>query len=141
MPASQIVNESEVLRWLDEGRTDRWMCEEYERRYNVAVDPCLWDDYRRRKGLVRRGPQDDELIPWAIEPQHRWAYAVSMLRAEARKRAGAPLPDHDASRLASWLDNLAEGDLVVHYEPATPEGFHYVERRPGVDTDLVREPD
>ena len=36
---------------------------------------------------------------------------------------------------------MAEGDLVLDYDPSTEEGFGYVARRPGLDLDLIREPD
>lgn len=85
-------------------------------------------------------PDDEDLVPWVVQPRHRWAYPLSMLRADALLRAGDPLQPIDRRRLASWLANMGDGDLVVNYDPDTDEGFGYSRRRPGIDTDLVRVP-
>ncbi len=79
------------------------------------------------------------LVPWAVRDAHRWSYALAMLRVEAARRAGVVLGEHDARRLATWSENLGEGDLVVHYDPLTDDGFSYVRRR-RIDHDLIRLP-
>lgn len=141
MPRSKIVNEQEVIRWIEEGKTYNWMVEEYERKYNIQTTPSMFGNFRLRRGLDRRIGRDDNLIPWEVKKEHRWHYPLAMLRVEARRREGRPLRESDAQRLASWKQMLAEQDLVVHYDPETEEGFFYVPRREGVDTDLIREPD
>lgn len=83
---------------------------------------------------------DADLIPWEVSTDHRWAYALSMLRLEGVRRAGRPLSGYESTRLEAWRDNLNEGDLVVHYDARTEDGFTYVLRRAGVDGDLIREP-
>lgn len=60
---------------------------------------------------------------------------------EARRRAGAELVEADEARLTVFKQQLAEHDLVVAYDPGTEEGFSAVPRRPGIDHDLIREPD
>ncbi len=139
MGASKIVNESEVMRWFEEGRTYAWMVDEYRRKYNIETVPSLWGNFRRRRGLARRINRDDALIPWHVKEQHRWAYPLAMLRVEARKRAGFPLRASDAERLESWLEMLKEEDAVVHYDPDTEDGFFYVPRAKG-DRDIIHEP-
>jgi hypothetical protein len=140
MGASKIVDEREVIRWFGEGRTYRWMCEEYLRKYNVETVPSLWGNFRRRRGLARRIARDDDMIPWAVKEEHRWAYPLALLRAEARRRAGFDVRDVDLDRLEPWLRDLAQRGPVVHYEPDTAEGFFYVLAR-STDTDLIRVPD
>ena len=139
MPASKIQNETEVVRWFAEGRTYAWMCEEYERRYNISTTVSMWGNFRRTRGLARRIVRDDELIPWLLAEEHRWSYDARMLRVEGRRRAGAPLPQADAARLERWRTRLEDSGCVVEYDPAT--GFRHVPRRPGVDHDLIRVPD
>lgn len=139
MPASKIVNEQEVIRWFEEGKTYHWMVEEYRRKYNIDTVPSLWGNFRRRRGLARRINRDDELIPWLVKIEHRWAYPLAMLRVEARKRAGFELTDDDMKRLASWHDMLAEENAVVHYDPDTAEGFFYIPRE-AQDSDIIRRP-
>ncbi|WP_263729944.1 hypothetical protein [Cellulomonas sp. SG140] len=138
---SKIVDEGEVIRWFNEGRTYAWMSQEYERKYNIQTVPSMWGNFRRRKGLTRRIVRDDNLIPWHVLEKHRWSYDLAVLRMEARKRAGATLSPDDERRLELWHQRLAEGDLVLHYDPDTEEGFFYVPRRKGVDLDVIREPE
>lgn len=140
MPASKIVDEAEVLRWFEEGKSYAWMTEEYERKYNVSTTPTMWGNFRRRRGLSKRIVRNDDLIPWEVEERHRWAYPVVMLRTEARRRAGSKLTEADKLRLEAWLSKMGDDDLVVHYNPNTGQGFFYVKRRPNIDKDLIREP-
>lgn len=137
----QIQDLAEVRRWMAAGRTLTWICEEYERQYNITTEPAMWGRLRR---IVREGGRVvllTPLVPWPIDPRHAQAHDLRMLRTEERRRADLPVSEHDAARLATWTQNLAEGDLVVDYEPTTDEGFRHVPRRPGVDQDLVRRPE
>lgn len=141
MPASKIQDEQEVIRWIEEGKTYAWIVEEYLRKYNIETVPSMWSNFRARRGLERRIARNDDLIPWEVNREHRWAFPLAMLRVEARRRAGMPLRDVDAKRLASWKDSLADANAVVHYDPDTEEGWFLVPRRKGIDTDLIRQPD
>jgi hypothetical protein len=99
----------------------------------------MWGNFRRRRGLDRRIVRDDELIPWFVKEEHRWAYPLAMLRAEARRRAGKDLTETDQNRLKNWMEMIKEEDAVVHYDPDTEEGFFYVPRQEG-DDDLIHRP-
>jgi hypothetical protein len=140
MVATKIVNESEVLRWFDEGRKYKWMIEEYRRKYGIETTAAMWSGFRSRRGLKRRIVRDDDLIPWHVAGDHRWTFPIQMLRAEARRRQGVELDDETARKLRNFIDRLEEDGTVVHYDPDTDEGFFYVPRRPDVDTDLIRVP-
>ncbi|USH45866.1 immunity repressor [Streptomyces phage VieEnRose] len=140
MGARKIQNEQEVIRWFEEGRTYQWMTDEYKRKYNIDVQLSMWGNFRRRRGLDRRIVRDDELIPWHVKREHRWAYPLAMLRAEARRREGKELSEDDKARLASWSAMIEEENAVVHYDPETEDGFFYVPREPG-DTDIIRRPE
>lgn len=141
MAKTKIVDEGEVKRWIEEGKTYDWMVRKYKEKYNIETVPSMWSNFRRRRGLERRIFRDDDLIPWAVKREHRWRNQVAMLRAEARRRAGAEVSESSMRALRSWLESMEEGDIVVHYDPDTEEGFFYVPRRPGTDTDLIRKPD
>ena len=136
---SKIVDDGEVIRWITDGRTYRWMVEEYERRYDLRVSPTMFSNFRRRHGLDRRITRDHELIPWETKTEHRHAYPLTMLRFEARRRAGMPLAEAEKRRLDSWLRELRELNAVVLYDPDTPDGFYLVPREEG-DDDLIRQP-
>lgn len=139
MAGRKIVDEQEVIRWFEEGRTYQWMTEQYQTKYNIETVPSMWSNFRRRRGLDRRINRDDDLIPWHVLPKHRWRYPVQMLRAEARRRAGFELRQVDEDRLPAWIAFLDENKVVVHYDPELDEGFVYVprERR---DKDIIRMP-
>ncbi|MFH8414343.1 hypothetical protein [Streptomyces collinus] len=139
MPSSKIQDEAEVIRWFEEGKTYNWMVEEYKRKYNIDTRPSMWGNFRRRRGLDRRITRDDELIPWFVKEEHRWAYPLMMLRVEGRRRAGKEIREVDAQRLASWKSMLEEENAVVHYDPDTEDGFFYIPRQPG-DDDLIHPP-
>lgn len=139
MPASKIVDEQEVIRWFEEGRTYAWMIEEYRRKYNIETVSSMWGNFRRRRGLQRRIVRNDTLIPWAVNEEHRWAYAVQMLRSEARRREGKELREIEWLRLEPWLRGLEEDNVVIHYDPDTKEGFFRVPREAG-DEDIIRRP-
>lgn len=141
MSAGKIVDEGEVFRWFEEGRTYRWMVEEYLRKYNIETVPGMWGNFRRRKGIARRSVRNDDLIPWYVKPEHRWAYPVMMLRLEGRVREGYPLSDENEGRHRTWRRQMEETGTVVHYDPDTEEGWFYVPRREGIDLDLIRKPD
>ena len=135
---SKMQSEDEVRRWFEEGKTYQWMAEEYLRKYDLEVSPSMFSQLRRRMGWERRNVRDDGMIPWAVRPEHRWAYAVQMLRAEARRRSGKELADLSAARLETWKESLAEAGAVVHYEPDTEQGFFYVPAEEG--DDMIRRP-
>lgn len=140
MPASKIQNAREVEGWIEEGRTYRWMVEEYERKYNLEVSPTMFSNFRARRGLSRRLTRNTALIPWEVKREHRWNYNLAMLRAEARRRDGKLLRDDEAGKLSSWKRHLLDENAVVHYEPETEQGWFLVPRREGVDLDLIRVP-
>lgn len=138
-----IPDKDEVFRWFFEGRPYTWMCEEYERKYNRDTTMTMWGNFRRRNGLPKMFIHQPTLIPWQVEERHRWCYAAVMLRLEFRLRAEDPrfpLTPLDLLRLTVWKDLLAADGLVVHYDPADVLGFSYVDRRPDIDLDLIREP-
>lgn len=141
MPAASKVRDlPEALGWLREGRTYQWIVDEYLRRYGVQTTVSMWAVLRRRHGIERRIVRDRNLIPWEVNPAHRHRHAVSMLRAEARKRAGMSLTSKAAGSLKAWLDRLDREGVVVHYDRATSEGWRNLPRRDGIDLDLIREP-
>jgi hypothetical protein len=141
MVASKIQNEGEVLRWFEEGRSYSWMVEEYRRKYNIETTIPMWGGFRRRHGLPARITRDVTLIPWAVKEEHRWEFPLQMLRAEGRRRSGKKLDPENERKLKGFRQRLHDDGTVVHYDPDTDEGFFYVPRRPGIDTDLVRVPE
>lgn len=138
----KIQDESEVRRWIEEGKTYRWMVEEYERKYNLRVSSSMFSEFRATRGLSRRVTRDPDLIPWKVEPEHRWDNILASLRVEARVRAGEDPEDLPYAQRVRWEKlkrDLKEGNLVVYYDPASEHGFYLVPREPG-DDDIIRRP-
>lgn len=141
MPGEKLQSPAEFTKWWNEGKTYQWIIDEYRRKYHIEITPSAIGNWRARLGLERRQQRSLDLIPWTVEERHRYRHALAMLRAEARRRAGAPLSAIQKTRLDSWMAFMKEEDAVVHYDPETEEGFFYVPRREGVDKDLVRMPE
>lgn len=142
MPAPvKVQDEQEAVRWLEEGRTYQWMVDKYREKYGIETSTSMWGNFRKRMGLSRRFARNDELIPWAINKEHRWMYPIVMLRMEARRREGYETPPERAEALDVWINKMKRDGLVLHYDPDTEQGFWLLPARPGVDTDLIRVPD
>lgn len=93
-----------------------------------------------RAGLTNR-VRYSQALPWdRIKTEHNGHYAAQMLRAGARISAGQEVSPVLRGRYESWQQRLLAEDAVVHYDPDTVDGFHYVKRRPGIDKGLVRNP-
>src|SRR5512139_308063 len=88
-----------------------------------------------------RTATDESAIPWhPIRPEHRSRYLVRMLRAAARRDRGEASAPVIEAQLDKFLEQAEKMDFVVHYDPDTNEGWFRVERRPGVDKGLIRDP-
>ncbi|WP_200209556.1 hypothetical protein [Micromonospora coerulea] len=141
MTASKLVDRDEFIRWYDEGMTYSWIIEEYWRKYGIEIGYGTISNWRHQLGLNKRAVRDTTLIPWSVRPEHRDHHILQMLRTEARRRAGEPVPADRLMKLEGWLRNLDEQDAVVHYDPDTAQGWWLVHRRPWFDRDLIRVPD
>lgn len=135
---TKIVDETEVRNWIEQGKTYKWMQEEYLRKYDLEVGFTMFSNFRRRRGLDRRTVRDDELIPWEVKPEHRYAWSVHMLRVEARRRAGKEVTPAELESLEGFKRTLERERKVVSYDPES--GFSLVSARPGKDLDMIREP-
>lgn len=139
MPREKLVNRPEAIAWLSEGRTYAWCVQQHAAKYNVMTSVGMWAKLRKQAGLERRITRDENLIPWSVKAEHRWAYPLVMLRFEAKRRAGKQLSEQELSKVDPFLAKLAEQNLVVYYDADTEEGFFLVPRE-ATDTDIVRLP-
>lgn len=138
-PKGKIVDRGEVKRWYEEGRTYRWMVQEYARKYNVQITVAAFSELRRQEGWTKRYVHNEDLIPWKVEERHRYKGPAAQLRSLANRRAGVEMDDRRNRQLDAFLAELEELNAVVHYDPETEDGFFYVPREEG-DTDVVRRP-
>lgn len=146
---TKIKNEKEVLGWFKERRSYAWMVQKYLDKYNEETSVSMWSNFRAKKArelpqheveeynLERRMTQNDDLVPWKVHEDHRYAYPVVMLRFESRRRVGEELPPYDLNRVTAYVKKLERDGTVVAYDRKT--GFAEVPREPG-DTDIIRRP-
>lgn len=135
---TKIPDRMELERWLRAGETNAEVIARY-REQGIDITSAGIAMFRRRHGLeMMRDVRT--LIAWPVAKQHRALYPARMLRFEQRRRGGRPLDARQEGYLDAWIEKLTTDDLVVHYEAETDIGWHYVPRRPGIDTDLIRDP-
>lgn len=139
---TKIHSVDEVRRWYEDGVTYREMSRMHMEKYGIEVSSSGFAGVRRRMGWEPRiAVGDHPLMPWDVREEHRSAYLYTMLRREIRRRQGLPwLSSDPQEKLDQWIDGLRENGAVVDYRPDTDLGFHLTYARPGIDNDLIREP-
>ena len=152
----KLPDDDTIIEWHLSGITFQQMADQWNpeliARGEDPVTSAAFNMKCFRLGLPARNQRHDDLVPWTpIRPEHNGDYKVNMLRRESARRAGVPRfdPTHpncdekDLQRLNSWIQGLAEGNngkgVVVHYDPDTLKGWHYVNRRKS-DKDIIRVP-
>lgn len=132
-----LPSDSELKRLVDKGMTHKEIGDKYGTT-RQAVATAL-----SRAGLTDQHLADSIPEEWRpIMTKHHRSYNMRMLRAHDRVLRNDPtLSDEERHRHQLWLDRLADDDAVVDYNPKYVDGFYFVRRRPGIDTDVFRVPD
>lgn len=147
-----VIDEDELRRWIDEGKTALWVRDEYARKYGVTVSHSTTARWIREiRGSSTR--QTAWQVPWhrpenSFAPRQlrrlRWLYRMdSGERLDAEK-------EREAANLVRLLDPLVDRplaelvrsratSLVVDYLPGE-DRWVYVPRRLGLDAEWIREP-
>lgn len=134
-----ISNEKQIVEWIAEGRPYREIVELYNMAFGRRLSQSTINNVRKRNDMPGRIHRDDRLIPWAVAPEHRDRMDLVMLRTEGRLRAGLDVVETRWVDHQSWRRDLDASGMVIHYD--REDGFTWVPRRPGIDLDLIREPD
>lgn len=138
MARPSIQHERQIVEWINEGRPYREIVKLYEMAFHIRISQSAVNNVRKRNGIVSRIHCDDRLVPWIVSPGHRNSIDLKGLRVEGRLRAGLSVNDQDFATHHAWRKRLDDSGLVVDYDPEA--GFSWVDRRPGIDLDLIREP-
>lgn len=138
---SRIADHEKLKDWLSFCPADRilaWLSVEL----GMEVPPAFLAAYAVRRNVPRREQMSGEdLFPWRVSKNHRSLHPAKMLRAEANVRAGVRVGQTQLNQLTVWKRKLMANGQVVDYRPHSEEVWVYVDRRPGLDDDLIRRPD
>ena len=138
---TKIQDRAELIKWLrDERLTNAEAAARYLHRDGIELSSAAISMFRIRNNVHPIRNTHSELLPWTVAIDHRGLYPAQMLRLEGRYRNGDDITDIKRKALERWKVKLAGEDAVVHYDADTPQGWHYVPRREGVDSDLIRDP-
>lgn len=137
----------ELERWIvREGLTPTQASERYAAR-GEHVPAQTIAVARWRHGWPTLRADHTALIPWVIAPEHRRRFDHIMLEAESRRRQGLKVPEARVRQLDQWLARLKRDDAVIDYSPTAVDetgvapGWWHVQRRPGIDWDIISMPD
>ena len=140
----KVIPDSEVDQLLRRGLTDREVAKYLADHHNIFVTDNAITIWRRRRGDALKRGRHNDLLPWTVKTEHAFKYIPKLLRFEARVRNGETLTPADARRLELFKDKLTAANdgrgAVVHYDPDTEQGWWIVEKRPGIDQGLIRDP-
>ncbi len=126
------------LKFVAPSRICAWLSQELD----MEVPPAFLAAYAVRWGLPKRAYEDEQLFPWPrVRKTHLAMHPAKMLKAEANVRAGVRVGETQLNQLSRFKQMLKRNGQVVDYRPHSEEVWVYVDRRPGVDDDLVRRPD
>lgn len=121
-----IPSDNELRRLLDQGYSHADIVQYVfdttgERVSRTSVSAAI-----SRAGLSKPQSRFTETIPWRVKVEHIRDYPARMLRLLGRRREGQPLNEEETQRLDSWLEQLANDNAVVGYDPEV--GFGYIDR-------------
>lgn len=124
---------------MKRGLTQQQIAEQWEKDTGVRVSrsTIAMAIARYELSSARPRPRYEETLPWHVLDEHKHHTDARMLRLEGRRRSGNKLSDKERRWLTQWRQLLDERDAVIVYDPETPQGFWWVQRRES-DDDIVR---
>lgn len=127
LPAMSVIE-----RLVDSGMTHKEIADKISKDTGHRVARSTISVALARAGMAGDLPRYNDTVPWTVKVEHSAGYALRMLRALGRQRAGGTLSPEEGHRLAIWLKHLEEQNLVVAYCPDDPgPGVHYIDAQYG----------
>lgn len=100
-----------------------------------------------RANRIKKAPDYRDVVPWAVEEQHRGAGVMRRIRELVKKQQGIPLSTAEERLLNEWIEGMLKEGVILNYHPEAPPnaaastgGFYYSPRREG-EEGLFRSPD
>lgn len=94
-----------------------------------------------KRGNIKHDTGFERRLPWHMRKGHVNLSIPRSLRLAMRVQAGEDMPEYLRRQGEGFIRTLDEMDAVIHYEPDVAPHFFRVQRRPGIDLGLVREPE
>lgn len=130
MPADTKVPDQTTMRlWLEQGLTHQQIADRWERETNIHVARSTVTRACIRYGLTTDTMNRyQEYVPWRVRAPHAMAYPLRMLRLMGRKAQKGELSETEEKALASWLEKITTGNMIVAYDPDDPgQGVYYID--------------
>ena len=130
-----------LRRHAQVGLTQKQMVDAWEKESGVRVSRSAIAMAMHRHGVeaAKPRPRYEDMLPWHVLDEHKYNAQARLLRLEGRRRKGGSLNSKELQWLTTWRRELEAHNAVVVYDPATDDGFHWVERAE-TDDDIVRRP-
>ncbi|MCQ9385083.1 hypothetical protein [Brevibacterium moorei] len=127
---------------IRDGWTYDMIAEEY------GVQPMTVWRKLSRAGKTPEPRHGDEVLPWAVDPEHRQTSIYFSALAITALEEGRSVDERRAGIVRRLQEDLKAADAVIGYDPRMPPnpasktkgGFFYAKRRPQ-DTGWFRMPD
>ncbi len=137
------VPESLLHALIRKGLTNKQAVDFIQTYLGVNYTGAAVHYFRRKHGYDVRSPTSAALalIPWKVAVEHNHDLLYHFLIHEARLRSGTKLSKrarYSRDAMVRRIASTGDGTGVIHYDRSN--GFRLVTRRPGIDTDLIREP-
>jgi hypothetical protein len=133
---------TELRRYLKRGLTQAQIVAEWEKDTGVRVSRSTIAMAIARYGLqsAKPRPRYEDTLPWKVLDEHKHHIDARMLRLEGRRRHGGKLTADEKRWLTDWKRLLDERGAVVMYDPDTPQGFYWVNKKEEDGNDIIRRP-
>lgn len=127
--ARRVPDADQMRAYLDKGLTHAQISDAWLKDSGVRVSRSTVSMAIARYGLKDHSPRahmrHEDILPWKLEPEHVYKPEARLLRLEGRRRAGHQLREDESRWLENWKAELKDAGAVIHYDPDTPEGFHW----------------
>ena len=128
-PPTLVPDKATLQAWIREGLTHQQMADRVLEQTGNKITRNAISAAMARYGLAKENPRYSETIPWRCKVGHAKAYQLRMLRLLGRRNMGKKLNKNEAAALDSWLERMAEENVIVAYDPEDDLGFFYIDAK------------
>ena len=131
-----------VREWVTSGMTNKAIVEKLQHDYGIQATSQAVSMWKRRHRVAPTQNRYDDLLPWVIPQPEAILYMPKLLRLVARmRREDRTLTARDLRKAQAFEARCRDEDLVVVYERGAWVPWRLEAKRPGIDTDIIANPD